>query len=216
MPTQKKARTRRGGTRGPSSRHDQLGLERLVFFSDAVFAIAVTLLVLEIRLPGDVGQMSNEQLRGALFANWHKYLAYGISFLVIGTFWLSHHRKFRLIERYDRRLLLGNLLFLLVIAFVPFPSSVISESGNRTATIFYALTMALAGTLMTLLWWHAAHDNHLLAAGVSAQDRRRQAAAPLATTAIFLLSIGVAFIGADLAKFSWLLILPATIIAGRA
>jgi uncharacterized membrane protein len=195
----------------------RLGLERLVFFSDAVFAIAVTLLVLDIRLPAgvEVGQLSNEQLRLSLVGIWHKYLAYIISFLVIGIFWISHHRKFRLIQRYDGRLLQLNLLLLMLIAFVPFPSSIISESGNRTATIFYALTMALAGSLLALLWWHAARSKALLAPEVTAEKRRREAVAPVATTLIFLVSIGLAFIDADLAKFSWLLIIPVSLMAGR-
>jgi uncharacterized membrane protein len=82
---------------------------------------------------------------------------------------MGHHRRFRFIKRYDRGLLTLNLLFLMVIAFVPFPTSVISESGNHTATIFYALTMALAGVMLTAIWWHAARNNRT--EGDRAQER---------------------------------------------
>jgi uncharacterized membrane protein len=130
---------------GNFSEHDQLGLERLIFFSDAVFAIAITLLALEIRLPAGGESLNDTQLFAQLIGMWHRYLAFFISFSVIGVFWISHHRKFRFIERYDRSLLMLNLLLLMMIAFIPFPSSIISENPNRTATIFYAVTMTLVG-----------------------------------------------------------------------
>ena len=81
----------------------------------------------------------------------HSYLAYAISFLVIGIFWSAHHRKFRYIRRYDSGLVMLNLLLLMVIAFVPSPSSLLAESSNRTATVFYALTMMLAGLLLAAI-----------------------------------------------------------------
>jgi uncharacterized membrane protein len=187
---------------------DQLGLERLIFFSDAVFAIAITLLALDIRLPASEGAPTNAQLLAQLLGVWHKYLAFGISFLAIGSFWLGHHRRFRFIKRYDRGLLVLNLLFLMVIAFVPFPTSVLSESGNRTATIFYALTMTLAGLMLTAIWWHASRHNRLTDPRLDAQQRRRQFVALFLTVALFVVSIGLAFLNADLSKFLWLLVVP--------
>lgn len=195
---------------------DRFGLERLIFFSDAVFAIAITLLVLEIRLPSGMESMGEVQLLESLLGIWHKYLAYAVSFMVVGAFWISHHRKFRLIERYDGRLLILNLLFLMTIAFIPFPSSVISENGNRTGTIFYALIMIAAGLLITFLWWYSSRNNRLTASHIDRKRRRREATGPLAIAAIFILSIGIAFIDDDLAKFSWLLILPVTLLINRA
>jgi uncharacterized membrane protein len=194
-----------------SSEHDQLGLERLIFFSDAVFAIAITLLALEIRLPEKAETLSDAQLFVQLASMWQHYLAFIISFLVIGAFWISHHRKYRFIKRYDGRLLMLNLLLLMVIAFIPFPSSVISKNPGKTATIFYALTMILAGLLLTAEWWYASHNNRLIDSGLDAKQIRRQVAVPLSMAAIFVISIGITFLNADAAKFSWVLILPATI-----
>jgi uncharacterized membrane protein len=199
----------------PVSGSGSLGFERLVFFSDAVFAIAITLLALEIRLPEVGNKMDNAGLQAALLGNWHQYLAYAISFLVIGSFWSAHHRKFRLIRRFDRWLILMNLLFLMSIAFIPFSSSVISEYSNRTGTIFYALTMALVGICLAAEWGYAAHHHRLIDSSLDARQVRRQLIAPLLTSAIFLLSIGLAFLHEDLAKFSWLLILPVSIYANR-
>lgn len=187
---------------------DKLGLERLIFFSDAVFAIAITLLALDLRLPGGGESPSNAQLLAQLLELWPKYLAYLVSFLAIGTFWLGHHRRFRFIRRYDRGLLTLNILFLMVIAFVPFPTSVISESGNRTATIFYALIMILGGLMLAALWWHASWHNRLTDPDLDARQARRQYIPMLLTVSLFVLSIGVAFLSESLARFSWLLVVP--------
>jgi uncharacterized membrane protein len=187
---------------------DKLGLERLIFFSDAVFAIAITLLALDLRLPGGGESPNNAQLLTQLLEIWPKYLAYLVSFLAIGTFWLGHHRRFRFIRRYARGLLTLNLLFLMVIAFVPFPTSVISESGNRTATIFYALTMILGGLMLAALWWHASWHNRLTDPDLDARQARRQFVPMLLTVALFVMSIGIAFLNESLARFSWLLVVP--------
>ena len=82
------------------------GLERLIFFSDGVFAIAITLLALDLRLPEGAGMLSPLELTASLGTMWQKYLAYVISFLAIGPFWISHHRKFRDVVGYNRSLLL--------------------------------------------------------------------------------------------------------------
>lgn len=185
---------------------DHLGLERLIFFSDAVFAIAITLLALEIRLPPVEGSLSDAQLLRTLLAIWPRYLGYIISFLVIGIFWIGHHRKFGYIRRYDRNLLLINLLLLMAVAFIPFPTTVISEYGNRTATIFYALSITLVGLLSTALWAYATHRQRLVDARLTPQQKQREMLRSLLMSGVFLLSIGIAFIHADAAKFSWLLI----------
>ena len=188
------------------SGQDHLGLERLVFFSDAVFAIAITLLALEVRLPSPGEELGNAQLVQALLAIWPRYLSYAISFLVIGTFWMGHHKKFRFIVRYDAGLLLLNLLLLMAVAFIPFPTSVISEYGNRTATIFYAFAMMIVGLLSAAIWIYASRDNRLIDPAFPPQRTRRETLRALIPPAIFLLSIGLAFINDDLAKYSWLLI----------
>ena len=195
-----------------TSEQNRLGLERLIFFSDAVFAIAKTVLVLDIHLPPAGASADNAQLLLMLTGLWPKYLAYIISFWVIGFYWISHHRKFLLIKRFDNRLLRLNLLLLMVIAFIPFPTSVLSENGNRTATIFYALIMALGGLLVALLWWYATHNHHLVEPQLSRQLFWQEAASPLATAAIFIISIGIAFWNEGLVRLSWILLLPLSLV----
>lgn len=194
---------------------DGSGLERIVFFSDAVFAIAITLLALEIRIPAGDVPLSETELSAFLLGNWHEYLAYSISFLVIGSFWVSHHRKFHFIRRYDGTLMILNLLYLMVIAFMPFPSSVISKYGSRAGTIFYAMTLCLAGLILAALWGYASGRANLVDLHFNRAQRIRQLVAPLLFAAIFGLSVGVAYVEPNLARLCWILILPVTIYANR-
>jgi len=185
----------------------RLGMERMIFFSDAVFAIAITLLALEIRLPDVARGFNNTLLFSTLVNMWPQYFGYVISFLVIGSFWMAHHRKFRYIHRLDSRLLQLNLLLLLVVAFIPFPSSVISASGNRTATIFYALVMILASFIFVALWSYALRHG-MVDPRLTEGQRKRELILPLSMSGLFALTIGVALLDPGVARLLWLLILP--------
>ena len=153
---------------------DQIGMERLIFFSDAVFAIAITLLTLEIRLPATDGSLTNAELLQSILAIGPKYIAYIISFLVIGLFWIGHHRKFQLIRKYDGTLMFLNFLLLMTIAFIPFPTFLISTYGNRTATIFYACVMILASLLSVIIWWYASYMDRLTDPRMDYRQRMRE------------------------------------------
>jgi uncharacterized membrane protein len=194
----------------PNRLTDETGLERLIFFSDAVFAIAITLLILDIRLPeapvGTTGPNSRE-LFTQLTSLGPQYLAYIISFLVIGLFWMNHHRKFRSIYAYNRRMMMLNLILLMAVAFLPFPTSIISAYANSTGVIFYALSVSLAGFLATLLWWYVSR-NRLIDPHLTQSQIRRETLRGLVVPAIFLLSIPIALVNPDLAMFSWILIAP--------
>jgi uncharacterized membrane protein len=120
-------------------------LERLAFFSDAVFAIAITLLVIEIQLP----ELENEaDLGKALLALFPKYIAFLVSFFVIGRFWIGHHNAFSHMKTCDNKFVLRNLFFLMTIAFMPFPTALISEyGGNALAFSVYTGWLTLSGLL---------------------------------------------------------------------
>ena len=135
--------------------------ERLVFFSDAVFAIAVTLLVLEIHPPQDTRQL----LQG-LAALWPSYLSYAITFLLSGQVWANHHVMFDHIRSADRTVLFLNTLLLMDIAFLPFAASVLAAAfrtghGQRTAVVFHGMTFLLAAILFNVIWGYARHDHGL-------------------------------------------------------
>lgn len=130
-----------------NDKHDATVLERLTFFSYAVFAIAITLLVIEVR-PPELHEVSDQSLLYALVALTPKYIGFFISFCVIGRFWLGHHRLFGLLRRSDDKLVLANLAMLFGIAFMPFPTAVFSEYfALKTSALLYAGWLILLGLL---------------------------------------------------------------------
>lgn len=136
-------------------------LDRIIFFSDAVFAIAVTLLVLDIRVPNIPPNLVAGALPAALAALWPKFIGYLISFALIGMYcWQMHHRIFRYIVKYDEHLLSLNLLLLLCVAFLPFSVSLINQyGGQRLALAIYLGNLALVGLLLVGLLWYAQRHN---------------------------------------------------------
>jgi hypothetical protein len=116
------------------------------FCSATVFAIAITLLALDIRLPETSAELTEADLRHQLAELGPIYFSFVISFVSVGFYWIAHHRYFQLIVRSDPALLLLlNLLLLMGVAFIPFPTEVIGDYDNRTANIFYALVLAAVG-----------------------------------------------------------------------
>lgn len=182
--------------------------ERLVLFTDAVIAITITLLVLEIRLPEGVAEMSDAELWAALLGLWDRFLAYLISFAVIGLYWLNHHGKFDRVNGSTRQLLLINLLFLLFIGLVPFTTALIAESGGAVSTIIYAGGMVCCGLLLMWLWIHADRAG-LIDPGVDRAERWRLMRSTLLSSIVFALSIPIALFDPGWAKWFWLLIIPA-------
>ncbi len=124
----------------------ELGLERIVFFSDAVMAIAITLLAIDLRVPEVDPHITSQQLAAQLSAIRPHLLTFFISFVVIGIYWISHHRYFRYIKRYDTRLILLNLLFLFFIVGMPFLASLLGQyTAVPLALISYTLAIAALG-----------------------------------------------------------------------
>src|SRR4029453_611834 len=127
---------------------------RLESFSDGVFAIAITLLVLEIPVP----KVEHGELPDALLDRWPAYAASIVSFAVIGIIWINHHAVFGYLERVDRGLLLLNLNLLLWVALIPWPTSLLAEymqaggTDERAAALVYALTMTLMGMSFGATW----------------------------------------------------------------
>ena len=138
---------------------DGLGTTRLETFSDGIFAIAATLLVLEL------GVGNGRDLGGELLKIWPSYLAYVTSFLIIGVIWINHHHCVSLIARVDRPFLFVNTLLLLVVAFIPFPTKLVAEflqkPGEQSAVFAYAATL-LAMAVLYNLWWRYARGNRRL------------------------------------------------------
>jgi uncharacterized membrane protein len=131
--------------------------QRIEAFSDGVFAIAITLLIIEIGVPHVTGEESLSEKLGDL---WPSYGAYVLSFIMIGIYWANHHSLFRLFVRTDHFFLMLNVFFLMAIAFLPFPTAVLGEylndSENRdTAVTLYALGLLLPAFGWIVVWLYA-------------------------------------------------------------
>ena len=135
---------------------------RLETFSDGVFAIAATLLILDVNLPPDHGSLTH-----GLAHLWPSYAAYAVSFVTIGIMWINHHAVFALIDHADRTLLAISVVFLMVIAFVPFPTRVLAEHLNddqaTAAAFFFGVTMTAMAIMYGALWFYAALGRRLIA-----------------------------------------------------
>ena len=137
-----------------------MSASRLETFSDGVFAIAATLLILDVRAAGagDLGKR--------LLHIWPSYAAYAVSFLTIGIIWINHHRVFTQIRHVDRLFLLLNVAFLMLVAFIPFPTSLIASQlrgGDlEPAALTYGATLTITAAFFNGLWFYAASGHRLL------------------------------------------------------
>ena len=187
------------------SGEDTRGLDRIIFFSDAVFAIVMTLLILDISVPDIPQDSATAELPARVLDLWPKFFSYALSFMVIGTYWIAHHGTFRYFRSYDRMLMWLNLLFLLSISFVPFPTALLGEYGEQQfAVVLYALSLAVPRLLLAVVWWYATKRN-LLIENLDPRISRFHLIRSLAIPALFLLSTVVSFFSVSATILSWLL-----------
>lgn len=177
------------------------GTTRLEAFSDGVFAIAITLLVLEIHVPGREELRAAGGLWPALALLWPNYVGYVLSFLVIGVMWANHHALFEYIRRVNRTLMVANLFLLMGVGFLPFPTAVLAEhladpATRSEAAVFYGATLVFTSLTFNVLWTVGRWHGHLLGRepsehGVRTITRRYAVALPCyaAATAIALINV---------------------------
>jgi uncharacterized membrane protein len=167
---------------------------RVETFSDGVFAIAITLLVLTIAQPSDYARLAT-QLRN----RWPSLAAYVVSFLVIGIMWVNHHTVFSQVQRIDRGFFYRNLVLLMTVVFIPYPTEVFGEAlrqghGARTAAVFYSVTMTVNACAWAALWLYASTGRRLLDDDFPESQRRTSTILFVAGTGVYLVAIGVALI----------------------
>jgi uncharacterized membrane protein len=178
---------------------NEIEFSRIVAFSDGVFAIAITLLVLALDIPE---HLHGESVGDALWGQRENLLAYALSFAVIGRFWVVHHRIFSQVTGFDSRLLSLNIFYLAWIVLIPFSSKVLGDHGGETVTVvLYAAN--LSGVILTGLWMAAdARAGGLTSIDDAADREQRYRSFYIA--AVFLASIPVAFVAPGFAPFMWL------------
>jgi uncharacterized membrane protein len=169
---------------------------RVEAVSDGIFAIAITLLVLTISAPKDYTRLAAE-----LGDRWPSLAAYVVSFAVIGIMWFNHHSIFSLLERVDGVLFYLNLLLLMTIAFLPYPTGVLGEAlqkgeGERTAAIVYSVTMTVNALAWDALWLYASSGRRLLRSTFPESRRRIASLAFTAGIGAYAISIAVALVSA--------------------
>ncbi len=174
---------------------------RIEFFSDGVFAIAMTLLVLAIRVP-TVSNLGEEGLGFALLGLWPHYLAFVTAFTTILAMWVNHHRIFTFVQKTDHYLLYWNGLLLLLITFLPFPTALLAEhlphtEGKVAGAVFAGTLVAIALTFKGL-WRYAARNNRLLVKDIDARDieqiTRQHRYGPI----LYLMAFAIAFLSAGM------------------
>ncbi|MDF9816366.1 TMEM175 family protein [Streptomyces sp. SPB162] len=172
---------------------------RVEAFSDGVFAIAITLLVLEIKVPPHAG----DHLWSALGAMWPSYAAYGVTFLIIGIMWINHHTIFQCIARVDRTLLFLNLILLMGVAALPWPAAVVAEylregDAAHIALAVYGLFLVFHAVVFQAMWWHLTRSGHLFDERVDVEAARATRARFALGTIVYPITVGLAFVSAPL------------------
>lgn len=184
-------------------------LDRLIFLSDGVFAIAITLLVLEIALPHISGgfQQQEREFPEVLWSVWPQVLTYVLTFLIVGVYWMSHQRIFEYITRADSVLAWLNVLFLMSVAFLPIPSKILGEYGALGAAVrFYALSLIVPGLLIVVIWRYATDHQRLVEKDLDSVLIRHRLERYLIAPAVLTLAIGLSYFNPHLAGASLLLV----------
>lgn len=176
----------------------EVEFSRVVAFSDGVFAIAITLLVLGLEVPA--GHDLGDELR----KRTDELYAYALSFAVLGSLWLSHHRFYGLLARFDGRLIALNLIYLAFVALVPFTSDLLGDYSSETsAVIIYAVVIAAISITFSIQIRYA-FRNRLVRESAQAYERRFAGPANFIIAGVFLISIPIAFLSVDLATYIWI------------
>ena len=192
------------------------GRSRCPTIGGGFFAIAITLLVLDIHVPDVPEHLVASELPEELLSLWPNYLGYFLSFVSISVFWIIHHSIFRPIRSYDRNLLYLNFLFLMVVAFVPFPTALLGEYGNHQLPVaVYAATLAVGRLFLTAVFWYSTRNDRLLTKPQDPATVCFFVVRGLTIPAIFLLSIGVSFFSVVAAIWTWFIMIAIDAIVVR-
>ena len=174
-----------------------LRLHRLIFLADGVYAIAMTLLAVDLFLPEATSQLRGDELLTSLVDRWPEVLAFVTSFTFIANFWVGHTMQFDFVRRFDGGLVWLALLQMMFVAFMPFPTSVVSKhTSDPVANLFYFGTIFLALVVMELMWWYISGQHRLvdrsLSSGIIRRVHRISLAAPISVFVLMvLIAVGI-------------------------
>ncbi len=180
----------------PAEDNLSVSTHRLESFSDGVFAIAITLLILQFKVP-DKGDLAHQSLSRYLLNLWPNYFAYIFSFIIIGIYWANHHYIFKLYVKTNHVFNIINILFLLTVAFLPFPSALFGEyindpSERKVTVLFYAIGIFLPAVTWFAMWLYASHGKRLLDPRLDERFIARLTKQFLLSNLLYLTAIGFA------------------------
>ena len=180
---------------------------RIEAFSDGVFAFAITLLVLDIAVP----ESGLDHLWHSLAHQWPSYLGYVTSFLTVGGIWMLHHGMFRRMQYANHRMMTVNLVLLMAVAFLPFPTRLVAEairnsSAERSAVILHGAWLLVISLILSALWASVASDGSLLNPGVSEKEINAIARVTSPSLGFYIGVIALAFVAPKVAAFGYLVI----------
>jgi uncharacterized membrane protein len=168
---------------------------RLNAISDGVFAIVITLMVFSIKIPQVTPGLAATELPRALLKMLPDFASLFLSFIVLGIYWIGHNNVFQHVLRHDRLMLWLNILFLLVVALIPFPANLLIYYGDaQISVILYALNLMVGGVLLDLIWGYATYNLHLMCDTVQPALIRSFHIRILTGPALYLLAIAVSFV----------------------
>jgi uncharacterized membrane protein len=193
-----------------------MGKNRIEMLTDGIFAVAMTLLVLDIKPPVHLRFDTNGDLVGHLAALERSFAMYAISFVVLAMFWLGHHLQFHFIRRVDRRLLWINLLFLLVAALVPFSTNLIGDHGHlQLPVVIYALNLLALTALLFLQLRHLAANPDLVAHDLSREAIAQIDRQLLIFGVVPVASVAASFFSPRLGMYLYALLAIAAFLPGK-
>jgi uncharacterized membrane protein len=194
----------------------ELGKNRIEALSDGIFAIVMTLLVLELHVPELPASASNVEVLPALLKLGPKFLSYAASFLCLGVFWVGHHHMYHAIRRSDRVLLWLNLLFFLTVSLLPFSTSFLNAfRQTQVAPLFFGLNVITIGWALLLQWVYASSQPGMIAPQVTPEYRRAVQSRFLWVPVALTLTIAICFWSTEVMLTACVLLLPLYMIPGK-
>ena len=197
-----------GPQEGQMIEGDNRALGRILALSDGVFAIALTLLMLNIEVPEIPENLVAEELPSELLDLRPKFLSYVLSFVVIGFYWMAHHSIFGLIRDHDWMLVWLNSIFLMCVAFLPFPTALLGEYGDQQlVVVIYAGSLGITRLFLSSVWWYVSRKPNLASIDMDPSTMRAFHIRSWVLPLIFLASIAVTFFSVTAAVYSWVLLI---------
>ena len=195
-----------------------LSKKRVEFLTDGIFAVVMTLLVLEISIPQissshddatiDIAAAETELLKG-LFDLWPKLLSFGITFIILAIYWLAHHRQFYYIKHVNRTLIWINFMFLMATCLLPFSASLLGEYNQQQISIFvFGANSIMIASLLSIQWWYAlSHYSTLVHENLDPVTKTSSLRRLLLGIIVYLIAIGISFVDIQLSVYFFALIL---------